>query len=230
MSASKRLVLFGVGAPLTVDVEETCARLDIKIAAGVRNVPGRSFASEAIAVIEGAEITAGLKALGIVLPMFTPAHRRAALEDAIRLGFARVEALIDPTSVVARSAAIGRGVYINASCTIAGAADLGDFALVNRVASIGHHTRLGEFVSIGPGAVLTGSIQIGRGAVIGAGAVILPELEIGANAMVGAGSVVTQSVPAHCLALGNPARVVRKDLPALGETPSSTLHSKPLPP
>ncbi|HLJ19161.1 MAG TPA: serine O-acetyltransferase, partial [Stellaceae bacterium] len=79
--------------------------------------------------------------------------------------------------------------------------------------------RLGEFVSVGPGAVLTGSIQVGRGAVIGAGAVILPELEIGADAMVGAGSVVTQSVAANSLVVGNPARVARTDLPALGETP-----------
>lgn len=218
MSASK-LVIFGVGAPLTIDVEESCARLGIAIAAGVRNVPGHSFASEAVGIVEADQLPAALKALSIVLPLFTPAHRLAALADAIRLGFSRAESLVDPTSVVARSATIGRGVYVNAGCTIAGAVSLGDFTLVNRAASIGHHTRLGEFVSVGPGAVLTGGIQVGRGAVIGAGAVILPELEIGANAMVGAGSVVTQSVPANCLAVGNPARVVRTDLPALGESP-----------
>ncbi len=217
--SSSRLVIFGVGAPLTVDVEESCARLGIEIAAGVRNVPGRSFASDALAVVDAEQVPAGLQALGIVLPMFTPAHRLAALADAIRLGFSRAETVIDPTSVVARSATIGRGVYVNAGCTIAGAAQLGEFALVNRAASIGHHTRLGDFVSIGPGAVLAGSITVGRGAVIGAGAVILPELEIGPNAMVGAGSVVTQPVPARSLVVGNPARVARSDLPALGETP-----------
>jgi sugar O-acyltransferase (sialic acid O-acetyltransferase NeuD family) len=218
VSASK-LVIFGVGAPLTIDIEESCARLGIEIAGGVRNVPGRSFASEAVEIVEADRLPASLKALGIALPLFTPAHRLAALADAIRLGFSRAESLVDPTSVVARSATLGRGVYVNAGCTIAGAASLGDFALVNRAASIGHHTRLGDFVSIGPGAVLTGSIEVGRGAVIGASAVILPELEIGANAMVGAGSVVTQSVPANSLAVGNPARVVRTDLPALGESP-----------
>jgi sugar O-acyltransferase (sialic acid O-acetyltransferase NeuD family) len=219
--SASRLVIFGVGAPLTVDVEETCARLGIEIAAGVRNVPGRSFfASDALRVVEVDKIPAALTALGIVLPLFTPAHRLAALADAIRLGFSRVESLVDPTSAVARSATIGRGVYVNAGCTIAGAASLGEFALVNRAASVGHHTRLGEFVSIGPGAVLTGSIHVGRGAVIGAGAVILPELEIGANAMVGAGSVVTRPVSANCLVMGNPARVIQTDLPALGGSPS----------
>lgn len=213
------MIIFGIGAPLTVDVEETCARLGAEIAAGVRNVPGPSFGSDALTIIDAEQVPAGLKALGIVLPMFTPAHRLAALAHAIRLGFSRVETVVDPTSIVARSAKIGRGVYVNAGCTIAGAVQLGDFALVNRAASIGHHTRLRDLVSIGPGAVLTGGIVVGRGAAIGAGAVVLPELEIGANAMVGAGSVVTRSVPANSLALGNPAQVVRSDLPSLGDAP-----------
>ncbi len=218
MSASS-LVIFGVGAPLTVDVEETCARLGIEIAAGVRNLPGRSFASSAVTVVEVDRFADALRALPIALPLFTPAHRRSALEHACRLGFKRAESLIDPTSALARSAAVGHGVYVNAGCTIGGAASIGDFVLVNRAASVGHHTRLREFVSIGPGAVLTGSIEVGRGAVIGAGAVVLPELEIGAGAMVGAGSVVTQSVPAGSLVVGNPARVVRSDLPPLGRSP-----------
>ena len=219
VSASK-IVIFGVGAPLTIDLEESCARLGVEVAAGVRNVPGKTFGSDALTIVEGDRLPDALKALGIALPLFTPGHRLSALRHAIDLGFASVETVIDPTSVLARSAGIGRGVYINAGCTIAGAVRLGDFTLVNRAASIGHHTRLGDFASIGPGAVLTGSITVGRGAVIGAGAVILPELEIGSNAMVGAGSVVNRSVPASCLAVGNPARVVRSDLPALGSTPA----------
>jgi hypothetical protein len=156
VSASKSVVIFGVGAPLTIDLEESCARLGIEIAAGVRNMTGRSFASDALTIVEAAELPEALSALGVALPMFTPAHRRA-LEQAIRLGFARVETILDPTSVAARSATIGRGVYVNAGCTIAGAVSIGDFAFVNRAA----------------------------------------------------------------LAVGNPARVVRRDLEALGESPSA---------
>jgi sugar O-acyltransferase (sialic acid O-acetyltransferase NeuD family) len=219
VSASK-LVIFGVGAPLTTAVEETCARLGIAVVAGVRNVPGPSFASDALTIVEADRIPDALKALGIVLPMATPANRLAALAHAFRLGFSRAETLVDPTSVVARSATMDRGIYVSASCTIAGVVQLGAFAFVNTAASIGHHTRIDEFASIGPGATVTGSIVIGRGAAIGAGAVILPELEIGANAVVGAGSVVTESVPPASLVMGNPARVVRTDLPALGNSPS----------
>jgi sugar O-acyltransferase (sialic acid O-acetyltransferase NeuD family) len=222
----RNVVIFGVGAPLTIDVEESCARLGIEIAAGVRNVEGPSFASARLQIVEAAAIPEALLALGVVLPMFTPAHRLAAFEDARRRGFARAETIVDPTSVVAASAAIGAGVYVNAGCTIGGAATLGDFVFINRAVSIGHHTRLDDFVSVGPGATLTGSLRIGRGAVIGAGAVILPQLEIGANAVIGAGSVVTQSVPAASLAVGNPARVVRSDLALLDKCPSPPVRAE----
>jgi sugar O-acyltransferase (sialic acid O-acetyltransferase NeuD family) len=214
------VVIFGVGAPLTVDVEESCARLGIEIVAGVRNVPGRSFTLGVPSVIEADQVPDALKALGVVLPLFTPAHRLTALTDAIRWGFSRVETVVDPTSVVARSAEVGSGVYVNASCTLSPAVQVGDFSLVNRATSIGHHTRIGEFASIGPGATISGTVDIGRGAMIGAGAVVLQRLEIGPHAIVGAGSVVTRSVPAGCLAVGSPARVVRTDLPVLVDSPS----------
>lgn len=223
---ARRVVIFGIGAPLTIDVEESCARLGIEIAVGVKNVAGPSYASETLPVVDAAAIPEALLAHGVALPMFTPAHRLAAFEDARQRGFHRAETIVDPTSAVAKSATIGAGVYINAGCTIGGAATLGDFVFVNRAASIGHHSRLDDFVSVGPGAVLTGSLRIGRGAMIGAGAVILPQLEIGANAVIGAGSVVTQSVPAASLAVGNPARVVRKGLPELGASPSPPLRGE----
>jgi len=205
--ATRRLVIYGAGASLAIDVEESCARLGIEIAAAVRNLPGPSYVSERVALVEADALPEGLTVLGIVLPLFTPTNREAALEDARRRGFARAETLVDPTSAVASSTRLGAGVYINAGCVIGGGGEIGDLVLVNRAASIGHHALLQEFVSIGPGAVLAGHIEVGRGAVIGAGAVILPKVKIGAGAKVGAGAVVTQSIPAGALVVGNPARI-----------------------
>jgi sugar O-acyltransferase (sialic acid O-acetyltransferase NeuD family) len=204
-----RIVIFGVGSPLAIDLEESCGRLGIEIIAAIRNVPGVSFVSDKQRVVEIDSLDSALMAIPFALPMFTPNHRRTALADALTRGFTQGATIIDPTSVVASSTILGEGSYINAGCTIGGAGKLGKFVLINRAVSIGHHASLDDFVSIGPGAVLSGFVHLGSGAVIGAGSVLLPKIEIGENTVVGAGSVVTKSMPENCFVLGSPARVVK---------------------
>jgi sugar O-acyltransferase (sialic acid O-acetyltransferase NeuD family) len=201
------IVLYGVGSPLAIDAEESCARAGITIVAGVRNVDAPIFLTDAVRVITCGELTDTERGSAVLVVLFTPGHRRIAVEEAFRMGFSHQATLIDPTSTVARSAAIGAGVYVNAGCVIAGACHLGNRVIVNRSASIGHHARIGEYASIGPGAVLAGNVIIGCGAVVGAGAVILPEVKIGDNAVIAAGSVVRRSVPPNTLAAGNPCRI-----------------------
>jgi sugar O-acyltransferase (sialic acid O-acetyltransferase NeuD family) len=205
----QRIVLYGVGSPLLIDAEESCARAGIEIVAGVRNVEAPVHATDAVRIITPGELTDAERACAVLVVLFTPGHRRTAFEEAFRMGFSRAASVVDPTSTVARSAAIGEGVYVNAGCVVAGACHLGNRVIVNRSASIGHHVRIGEYASIGPGAVLAGNVTVGRGAMIGAGAVVLPEVEIGDNAVIAAGSVVRRSVPPNALAAGNPCRIVQ---------------------
>jgi len=131
----------------------------------------------------------------VLLPLFSPANRRAAWADAAARGADRFPTLVDPTTILPRRIAIAEGVYVNAGCVIGARATLGAFALVNRAASLGHDARLGTFASIGPGVTLAGGVMVGDGAMIGAGAIILPNVRIGARAVVGAGSVVRRDVP-----------------------------------
>lgn len=216
MSAPAPIVLYGVGSPLVVDAEESCARAGIPIAAGVRNVEAPVYTSDAVNVIARDALTARERACAFVVAMFTPGHRSSAVQDALRAGFARGATLVDPTSPVARTARLGEGVYVNAGVVVAGACVLDEWVLVNRSASIGHHTRIGAYASIGPGAVLCGQVVVERGVMIGAGSVVLPKVEIGSNAVIAAGSVVRESVPANCLAEGNPCRVVRSGISGYG--------------
>ena len=51
-----------------------------------------------------------------------------------------------------------------------------------------------------------------KGASIGANATIMCGVTIGEYAMIGAGSVVTKDVPAKALVVGNPARIIRKNI------------------
>jgi sugar O-acyltransferase (sialic acid O-acetyltransferase NeuD family) len=204
-----RVVLYGVGSPLVVDAEEACRRAGLVIAAGVRNVPGDAHVSADVPLVSPETLDDALRALPFVVALFTPGHRKACADDALRHGFARCAVLVDPSSAVARSAALDEGVFVNAGCVVGGAARLGRFVLVNRSASIGHHAVLDDYCSIGPGAVLCGQVRVGRGAMIGAGSTVLPDVAIGANAIIGAGSLVREDVPAHARVEGRPARLVR---------------------
>lgn len=203
------IVIYGVGSPLAIDAEESCLRLRRRIAAGIRNVDGPSHVSSKVAVVDADGAGYEIRRCEIVLPLFTPGHRLAAWQDAQRRGFGPLATLVDPTAVVAASATLGAGAYVNAGCIVGGGVTLGELVLLNRGANLGHHTALDALVSIGPGAVIAGSVRIGRGAVIGAGAVVLPKIEIGDNAVIGAGAVVTQPVPPRTIVAGNPARAVR---------------------
>ena len=93
---------------------------------------------------------------------------------------------------------------------------------------------IGDGVFIGPGSVfindrkprainIDGSLkkeedwnlektEIKNGASIGAGSVIMCGVTIGEYAVVGAGAVVTNDVPSHSLVIGNPAKIIKRDL------------------
>jgi UDP-3-O-[3-hydroxymyristoyl] glucosamine N-acyltransferase len=187
------IVLFAAGSPVAAELEESCARLGWPILAAYRNRPGRVWTSEAIAVVDVDAATV-LRA-PVLLPLFTPANRQVALDEARGLGATHFPALIDPTAIVPRALAAGEGAYVNAGCTIGAAVHLGRFAFVNRAASLGHHCVLGDFASVGPGAVLAGQVQVGEAAMIGAGAVVLPGVRIGARAVVPAGAVLRHDLP-----------------------------------
>jgi acetyltransferase-like isoleucine patch superfamily enzyme len=63
-----------------------------------------------------------------------------------------------------------------------------------------------------PAAVDIRSIRICRNAWIGRGAYILKGVTIGEGAIVGAGAVVAKDVPPFSIAVGNPARVLTKEV------------------
>lgn len=211
-----RIVLFAVGSPLAIDLEESCLRRGLDIVAAVRNVEGPVYVSRELRIIAADDLAPADLEHSFALALATPAARKKALEAAFELGFSRAAAVVDPTSPVARSTRLGAGIFINAGCVVGGGGTIGDFALVNRGASVGHHVVIEAFGTIGPGVVIAGAARIGRGAFVGAGAVVLPQVEIGSNAVVGAGAVVTRSVPDNVVVAGNPATVIKPSVPGYG--------------
>jgi len=203
------VVIFGAGSPIIVDVEETCRRNGIDIVAVIKNFDGPVFSSYPEKLLDVDDVLPDLLKNPLIIPLFTPAYRKSALDQAVALGASTFPGVIDRTAFPPSTLSVGHGVYVNCGATIGGFAKLLDFCFVNRSASLGHHVEVGEFASVGPGVVTGGNVKIGRGAVVATGAVILPGVTVGSNAVVGAGAVVTHDVPDNTLVFGNPARVVK---------------------
>src|SRR5262245_23608723 len=112
----ERVALFGVGSPVVADVEETLLRLGIELAAAVANVPGEIYLGNRQPVVAKDQLTAEILATPFLVPLFTPAYRQLAADEARSLGFSTPAVVIDPTSILPRSLTCDEGVYINAGC------------------------------------------------------------------------------------------------------------------
>jgi len=117
--------------------------------------------------------------------------------------------LIHPTSYVAPSAKLGRGVVICAHAVVSEDAVIGDHTIINTSASVDHDAVVGDFSHVACGVTLAGNVSIGSDALIGAGATILPAVKIGERTVLGAGSVATRDIPSDVVAYGVPAKCVR---------------------
>ena len=122
---------------------------------------------------------------------------------------ARWLTLVHPTSYVAPSARLGRGVVICANAAVCEDVRVGDHSIINTSASVDHDVVVGEFTHLACGVTLAGGVTVGDDALVGAGATVLPSVSVGNRAVLGAGSVATRDVADEVVAYGVPARFVR---------------------
>ncbi len=204
------VVVVGADDPFTSDVLETLSRLAIEVVAGVMTAPPGWNLAPLSVVLQDEEVSDLLAAHPVVLGSNAPRTRRRARRFAERSGFARFPAIVDPTSVVASSARVGEGAYLNALSVVGGQAVLGAYAIANRGAGLGHHSVAEDFAMLGPGCVVGSNCRICEGATLGAGAVVRPGSVVGPGAVVGAGAVVVKDVEANAIVVGNPARTINE--------------------
>jgi sugar O-acyltransferase (sialic acid O-acetyltransferase NeuD family) len=206
-------LIYPCRTPFAVEVAEVIWRREERVALLADNLPPESeegwlqAAGEIGApVVSASDLAPEQLGLAVAIPLITPGLRLAVEVEARQLGAELFPALVDPTAIVARTAAVGEGGIVNAAAVIAAASTIGRFVHLNRGASVGHHNVIEDYATIGPGCVLAGHVRIGRGAFVGAGAVCAPKVAVGANAVVGAGAVVIRDVPAGAVVVGNPAK------------------------
>ena len=94
---------------------------------------------------------------------------------------------------------IGKGFRImHGYSTIVNCKKMGDNCLVSQLCTIGW----------GKG----GTPVIGNNVEIYAGASIIGDVTIGDNVTIGAGAVVVKDIPSNCTVVGNPARIIKRNI------------------
>ncbi len=117
---------------------------------------------------------------------------------------------VHPDALIAKSATIGHGNFINQGVRIGAGTTVGSQCLLHSGAMLDFDVTVANFVQIGAGATIGSGTTLEEGAFIGTGATILSGVTIGKGARVGAGSVVVAHVGAKETVFGNPAQVIKK--------------------
>ena len=120
-----------------------------------------------------------------------------------------LENVIDPHSVISKSANIGKGVFASKGVFVNAFSIIGNFSILNTGCIIEHECEIGTAAHIAPGAVLAGNVKVGNRSFIGANAVIKQGVIIGDDVIIGAGSVVLQNVGNNSKLVGNPGRLLK---------------------
>lgn len=115
---------------------------------------------------------------------------------------------VHKSSIIAISAGIGYGNFIDQGVKIGAGATVGQHCVIHAGVIIGMECRIGDFVQIGPGSVISSGVVIEEEVFLGAGVTIVSGVIIEKGARIGVGSVVVRPVKAGETLFGNPAQKV----------------------
>lgn len=124
----------------------------------------------------------------------------------------RLAKIIDPTAIISPFSELSEGAIIGIHTYIANNAVLMSNVVVNTGSMVGHDVIIGMDCSISSCVNIAGNVCIGERTYIGMGTQVREHVNIGKNVIIGMGSVVTSDIPDDTIALGNPARVMKKNV------------------
>jgi sugar O-acyltransferase (sialic acid O-acetyltransferase NeuD family) len=146
--------------------------------------------------------------------------RRAEIAKQLNALNTQYGTAIHTSVLVSPAAEVGPGTIILHGSIVQSGTRLGAHVLINTAASIDHDCILGDYSHVSPHGTLCGHVEVGEGSHIGAGAIIIQCVRIGKWCTVGAGAVVLHDVPDYTTVVGNPARVLKRSIPAAEHLPS----------
>lgn len=125
----------------------------------------------------------------------------------------RLISLIDPSAFVSRTAHVGVGCVIYPHCYVGLNARVGDFVFCLSGCTINHDVVVEDRTVLASGATLAGYVHVEADCYLGQECTVRQNLRIGHNSLLGMGAVVVKDVPPDSVMVGNPARILRKNLP-----------------
>ncbi len=153
-----------------------------------------------------AEITRGFVAVG-------DNHLRAKITVEMESNGIHLTHIIHPSAVIMTNLEIGRGSMIHAQAVVGASSRIGNHSIISSMVTIGHDSHIGEYAHITPGVCIGGGATIGDFSFLGLGSVILPNVKVGRNVKIGANSVIHKDVDDNTVVVGNPARVIKRNIP-----------------
>jgi sugar O-acyltransferase (sialic acid O-acetyltransferase NeuD family) len=123
-----------------------------------------------------------------------------------------ITTLIHAKAIISPSAEISEGTVVMGGVTINAETRVGKHCIINTNASIDHECIVEDFVHISPNAALAGGVYVAEGTHIGIGASIIQGLKIGKWCVIGAGAVIINNIPDYSVVVGNPGRIVKKNI------------------
>ena len=128
---ARSLILFGVESSFTPEFLETAGRLGDAVVAAI--LTGElEWDLTGLPVEPTPAPPPALLSLPVAIPWVTPGLRFARWRLALETGFSEPASLVDPSAVIAATARLATGIYINSCASIGAHASLDDGVLINR--------------------------------------------------------------------------------------------------
>lgn len=124
----------------------------------------------------------------------------------------RLVTLIHPGIYVDETTIIGEGTVVAEGVTITANVEIGDNVYIQPHAMIGHDIKIGSHTVIGSNCHIGGGDVIGERVFMGFLSGVTDHISIGSDSIISAGAIVFRELPEAVIAIGNPARIVKKNV------------------
>ncbi len=138
--------------------------------------------------------------------------KRKDIIESLGIKEPRFPRIIHPSAVISCDAKIGVNVLIMPNVIISSNVEIGDHCVILPNTVISHDSKIGNYCCIGSNVSISGNVSIETSCYIGSGTAIREDLKVAERTLVGLGSNVVSDIQAGVVVVGNPAKVIRKNI------------------